>query len=112
MLNQFQALSLKDQSAMLKTLRAAYQEARGQSKADRAVNRAIKAEAKAARQAASIEKAKARLEKLLAKQVGAVGAKAVKANRKPSKGVTFGAEDNAIAANIVARKAAKETATA
>jgi hypothetical protein len=112
MLTQFKSLSLKDQSAMLKTLRAAYTEARGQSKADRAVKRAIRAEDKAAKQAASIEKAKARLEKLLAKQVGAVGAKAVKANRKPSKGVTFGAEDNAIAANIVARKAAKLPATA
>jgi hypothetical protein len=42
---------------------------------------------------------------LLAKQVGAVGAKAVKANKRPSKAVTFGAEDNAIAAAIMARKA-------
>ena len=69
----------------------------------------VKAEAKAAaaaeKQAAAIAKAEARLAKLLAKQVGPVGAKAVKANKRPSKAVTFGAEDNAIAANIMARKA-------
>ena len=58
-----------------------------------------------AKQAAAIAKAEARLAKLLAKQVGAVGAKAVKANKRPSKGVVFGAEDNAIAAAIMARKA-------
>jgi hypothetical protein len=59
-----------------------------------------------ARRSAAIEKAQARLEKLLAKQVGAVGAKAAKANRKPSKAVvTEGAEANAIAAAIMARKA-------
>ena len=62
----------------------------------------VKAEA---RRAAAIEKAEARLAKLLAKQVGAVGSKAVKANKKPSKGVTYGAEDNAIASAIMARKA-------
>ena len=58
-----------------------------------------------AKQAAAIAKAEARLAKLLAKQVGAVGAKATKANKRPSKGVVFGAEDNAIAAAIMARKA-------
>jgi hypothetical protein len=34
-----------------------------------------------------------------------LGAKATKANKRPSKAVTFGAEDNAIAAAIMARKA-------
>jgi len=62
----------------------------------------VKAEA---RRAAAIAKAEARLQKLLAKQVGAVGAKAVKANKKPSKVVTYGADDNAIAAAIMAKKA-------
>lgn len=57
------------------------------------------------KRAIAIVKAEARLAKLLAKQVGAVGAKAVKANKRPSKGVVFGAEDNAIAAAIMARKA-------
>jgi microcystin-dependent protein len=58
-----------------------------------------------AKRAAAIVKAEARLAKLVAKQVGAVGAKAIKANKRPSKGVVFGAEDNAIAAAIIARKA-------
>jgi hypothetical protein len=57
------------------------------------------------KRAVAIVKAEARLAKLLAKQVGAVGAKAIKANKRPSKGVVFGAEDNAIAAAIMARKA-------
>jgi hypothetical protein len=60
----------------------------------------------AAKREAAIAKAQARLEKLLAKQVGAVGTKAIKANRKPSKVVvTEGAEANAIAAAIMAKKA-------
>ena len=64
-----------------------------------------KAEAAATRRSAAIEKAQARLDKLLAKQAAPVGAKAIKANRKPSKAVTYGAEDNAIAASIMAKKA-------
>jgi hypothetical protein len=55
-----------------------------------------------AKRAAAIEKAQARLDKLLAKSVGPVGAKAVKANKRPSKGVTFGAEANDLAAKIKA----------
>jgi len=69
--------------------------------------RRTKAEQAEVRRSAAIAKAQARLEKLLAKQVGAVGAKAAKANRKPSKAVvTEGAEANAIAAAIMARKVA------
>jgi hypothetical protein len=64
-----------------------------------------KAEKAEARRSAAIAKAQARLEKLLAKQVGAVGTKATKANRKPGKVVTYGAEDNAIASAIMAKKA-------
>jgi hypothetical protein len=47
------------------------------------------------------------LDKLLAKQAGLVGAKAAKAARRPGKATvtTFGAEDNAIAAAIMAKKA-------
>ena len=55
-----------------------------------------------AKRAAAIVKAEARLAKLLAKQVGAVGAKAVKANKRPSKGVTYAAEANDLAAKIKA----------
>jgi microcystin-dependent protein len=54
------------------------------------------------KRAVAIVKAEARLAKLLAKQVGAVGAKAVKANKRPSKAVTYGAEANDLAAKIKA----------
>ena len=53
----------------------------------------------------AIAKAQVRLQRLLDKQSGLVGAKALKANRKPSKVTTYGAEDNAIAASIMAKKA-------
>ena len=55
-----------------------------------------------AKRAAAIVKAEARLAKLLAKQVGAVGAKAIKANKRPSKGLTYVAEANDLAAKIKA----------
>ena len=61
----------------------------------------VKAEA---RRAAAIAKAQEKLDKLLAKQAQPVGVKALKANRKPSKVVTYGAEDNAIASAIMAKK--------
>lgn len=57
------------------------------------------------RRSAAIAKAQARLDKLLAKQAAPVGSKAVKANKRPSKVVTYGAEDNAIASAIMAKKA-------
>jgi len=59
----------------------------------------VKAEEK---RAAAIVKAQARLDRLLSKSVGAVGAKAIKANKRPSKGVTYGAEANDLAAKIKA----------
>ena len=62
----------------------------------------VKAEA---RRAAAIAKAQEKLDKFLAKQAQPVGVKALKANRKPSKVVTYGAEDNAIASAIMAKKA-------
>ena len=62
----------------------------------------VKAEA---RRAAAIAKAQEKLDKLLTKQAQPVGVKALKANRKPSKVVTYGAEDNAIASAIMAKKA-------
>jgi hypothetical protein len=51
---------------------------------------------------AAIAKAQARLDRLLSKSVGAVGAKAIKANKRPSKAVTYGAEANDLAAKIKA----------
>ena len=108
------AVELVSARASLKFFREQVKQLSLQVKHERfalANDKRVKAEAKAAtaaeKQAAAIAKAEARLAKLLAKQVGAVGAKAVKANKRPSKGVTFGAEDNAIAAAIMARKAAK-----
>lgn len=56
----------------------------------------------------AIAKAQLKLQKLLDKQAAPVGVKALKANRKPSKVVTVGAEDNAIAAALVAKRAQKE----
>jgi microcystin-dependent protein len=70
--------------------------------ADREQAKAGKIAAAEAKRATAIAKAEARLAKLLAKSVGPVGAKAVKANKRPSKGVTYGAEANALAAKIKA----------
>ena len=118
MLNQFASLSLADQKAMLSALRAEYLKGKADAKAfreqeritresvkaDRAAARLEKQQAKALKQEQAIMKAQLRLEKLLAKQAAPVGAKAVKANKRPSKVVTYGAEDNAIAATIMAKK--------
>ena len=105
MLNQFASLSLADQKAMLVSLRAAHAQARADLKAGKALLKADKAAAKAEKAAAAIAKAQARLDKLLAKQAAPVGAKAIKANKRPSKVVTYGSEDNAIAAAIMQKKA-------
>jgi len=64
-----------------------------------------KAAAAEAKLAAKIAKAQERLQKMLDKASAPVGAKAIKANRKPGKVTTYGAEDNAIAAAIMAKKA-------
>jgi hypothetical protein len=101
----FAVLTLRQQTAMLKELRAINAQCRADYKAGKELLKADKAAAKAEKAAAAIAKAQARLDKLLAKQVGAVGAKAAKANRKPGKVVTYGSEDNAIAAAIMQKKA-------
>ena len=67
-----------------------------------------KAAARREREQNAIAKAQLKLQKLLDKQTGLVGAKAVKANRKAGKVTTTGAEDNAIAASLVAKRAQKE----
>ena len=104
--SQFSALSLKDQAATLKTFRAVYNENRANAKLARASVAQAKATAKAEKQAAAIVKAQARLQKLLEKQAQPVGSKAIKANKRPSKAVvTYGSEDNQIAAAILAKKA-------
>ena len=102
---QFATLTIRQQAAMLKELRAIHAQSRADLKAGKALLKADKAAAKAEKQAAAIAKAQARLDKLLAKQAAPVGVKAIKANRKPSKVVTYGSEDNAIASAIMAKKA-------
>jgi len=71
-------------------------------KAEKAGNLRDKEQAAEAKRIAAIAKAQARLDKLLSKSVGAVGAKAIKANKRPSKAVTYGAEANDLAAKIKA----------
>jgi hypothetical protein len=97
--------SLKFFKGEVAYLSAKVKEEKLDAKISKAADRRTKEEAAEAKRQAAIAKAQARLDKLLAKQVGAVGAKATKANKRPSKGVVFGAEDNAIAAAIMARKA-------
>lgn len=82
--------------------RAAIAALRASLVADREQAAAAKIAAAEAKRAAAIEKAEARLAKLLAKAVGPVGTKAVKANKRPSKVITFGAEANALAEKIKA----------
>ena len=100
----FAVLTLRQQTAMLKELRAIHAQCRADYKAGKELLKADKAAAKAEKAAAAIAKAQARLDKLLAKQAAPVGVKAIKANKRPSKVVTYGSEDNAIAAAIMAKK--------
>ena len=102
----FATLTIAEQTQMVKELRATLYLNKANLKSSRKQAQEQRAAAKAAKVAAQVEKAQARLQKLLAKQAAPVGAKALKANRKPSKVTTFGAEDNAIAAAIIARKTA------
>ena len=105
MVPQFLSLSLADQKTMLAVLKQEHAQAKARAKATREADKAAKAQAKADKQAAAIVKAQARLQKLLEKQAKPVGTKALKANRKPGKVTTYGAEDNQIASAIMAKKA-------
>lgn len=90
-------------------LAAKVKEEKLDAKLAKSATRRAKEEAAAAKREAAIAKAQARLQKLLEKQVGAVGAKAAKANRKAGKvTVTEGSEANAIAAALVAKRTQKE----
>jgi hypothetical protein len=70
-------------------------------KAEKQNNLLAKEQAAEEKRLAAIAKAEARLAKLLSKSV-VTGSKAIKANKRPSKGVTFGAEANDLAAKIKA----------
>jgi microcystin-dependent protein len=98
-------LTTNQKREAIKALRASLLADREASKTSKIVKAQLKQEAAALKHATAVAKAEARLQKLLSKQVGAVGAKAAKANKRPSKVTTYGAEDNAIAAAIMARKA-------
>jgi hypothetical protein len=78
-----------------------------QVKQEREDAKLAKSAARRERESAAIAKAQLKLQKLLDKQAAPVGVKALKANRKAGKVTTYGAEDNAIAAAIVAKRAAK-----
>ena len=74
-------LTTNQKRAAIAALRVSLIADREQAKA----NKIADAEQK---RAIAIVKAEARLAKLISKQVGAVGAKAIKANKRPSKAVT------------------------
>ena len=77
------AVTLAEKRALIKSLKAEVAVLALEYKNQRAENKQAKVAARAARKERAIEKAKAKLEKLLAP----VGTKAIKANRKPSKAV-------------------------
>jgi len=95
-------LTTGQKKAAIAALRASLVADREQAAATKIATAEAKAAAAAAKREAAIAKAQARLEKLLAKQVGAVGAKAIKANKRPSKTAVYASEANALAARIKA----------
>jgi len=95
-------LELVSARASLKFFKSEVSYLAAKVKAEKANGLLAKEQAAEEKRLAAIAKAQARLDKLLAKSVGPVGAKAVKANKRPSKGVTFGAEANDLAAKIKA----------
>ena len=108
-------LTLNQKRETVKALRASIAEevlnrkhAKSVAATEKAEARLAKAEAVAAKRMSAIAKAQARLDKLLSKAVGPVGHKATKASKRPSKVVKYGAEDNAIAAALVAKRVQKE----
>ena len=108
-------LTLNQKRETVKALRASIAEevlnrkhAKSVAATEKAEARLAKAEAVAAKRMSAIAKAQARLDKLMAKAVGPVGHKAARASKRPSKVVTYGAEDNAIAAALVAKRVQKE----
>lgn len=99
-----EGLTLNQKRETLAALKISIKQDITERKFARMLNAEAKRHAAAAKRDEQIAKAEARLAKLLAKQVGAVGYKAVKANKTPSKVVTYGAEANAIASAIMAKK--------
>ena len=105
MLNQFAALSVREQKSMLASLRDVYAQARADLKAGKALLKADREAARAAKKAERIAKLQAKIDAL----TNPVGTKARKANKKPGAVKVYNpeeiAEANAIAAKIQAKKA-------
>jgi hypothetical protein len=108
-------LTLNQKRETIKALRASIAEevqlrriAKRVAAEERATAKAVKLQTAEQKRIAAIAKAQARLDKLLSAQVGKVGHKAAKANRRASKVVTYGAEANAIADKIKANRVQKE----
>ena len=81
-------LSTAQKREAIKLLRTSIAADVAMNKADRFAKAEAKAEAKAAKVSAAIAKAQARLDKLRDMQVGAVGSKARKFSKRPSKAIT------------------------
>ena len=86
--------SLQSKREALASIQLEIKQAQEKAKAQKAEFILQKAQRKAQRQAQletkltlKLEKAQARLAKLLSKQVGPVGSKAIKANKRPSKAI-------------------------
>jgi len=99
-----QGLTLNQKRETLAALKISIKQDITERKFARMLNAEAKRHAVVTKREQAIARAEARLAKLIAKQAAPVGVKALKANRKPSKVVTYGAEANEIAAAIMAKK--------
>ena len=84
-------LTTNQKREAIKALREAIQNDMFQKRVEKQSAARAKAKEKESKIANAIAKAEARLQKLLSKQVGAVGAKAIKAAKRPSKAITVSA---------------------
>jgi hypothetical protein len=100
--------SIAEEVLQRKHAKSVAAEEKAEARLAKAEAQALKREQVARKRMDAIAKAQARLDKLLSKQVGHVGHKAAKANRRASKVVTYGAEANAIAEKIKANRVQKE----
>jgi hypothetical protein len=81
-------LTTNQKREAIKALRESIKGDTFQRKVELIAKKNAKAKEKESKIASAIAKAEARLQKLLSKQVGAVGAKAIKAAKRPSKAIT------------------------
>lgn len=103
------ALTIAEKRALLIDLKSNIADAVAAERSKKALAKADKRVSAEIRREAAIEKARAKLDKLLAKASKPVGSKAVKANRKPSKPTVFqleAREANEIALKFASKKSA------